>query len=180
MRSAHAAAAASRDRLDHNGIANLFRDLDGVLLCFDDSVAARHYWHSCSAGAAAGRILITHGVHRADRRADEFDVAALTDFGEVRVLREKSVARMNGIDVADFRRAQDSIDLKITLAAGGSTDADRFIGQLHMQGVNICFRINRQRANAEFFARANHAQRDLAAIGDQNFFEHEWELLVRS
>ena len=81
---------------------------------------------------------------------------------------------MNRIDIADLGRAHDPIDFQITLQAGRRTDADRFIGELDVQRIDVCFRIDRQRANAEFLAGANHPQRDLSAIGNQNFLEHDW------
>ena len=105
-------------------------------------------------------------------RADELDLAALADFREVRVLGEKSVAGMNRIHVADLRRAHDAIDLQITLGAGGRADADRFVRQLHVQRIDIRLRVNRERADAEFLAGADDAERDFAAVGDQDFFEH--------
>ena len=80
---------------------------------------------------------------------------------------------MNRIDVADFGRAHDAIDLQITFRARRRADADRFIRQLHVQRIDIRFGINRERADAEFLARANDAQRNFAAIGDQNFLKHQ-------
>ena len=100
------------------------------------------------------------------RRTDEFDLAAFADFGEVRVLGQKSVAGMNRIDIAHLGRAHDAVDFQITFRAGRRADANRFIGQLDMERIDIGFGINRQGANAELLARANNAQRDLAAISD--------------
>ena len=105
-------------------------------------------------------------------RADELDFAAFADFGEVRVLGQESVAGMDRIHVAHFSRAHDAIDLQITIGAGGRADADRFVGQLHMERIDVRLRVNRERADAEFLTGADDAERDFAAIGDQDFFEH--------
>ena len=61
---------------------------------------------------------------------------------------------------------------EITIRARRRSNADRFIGELHVQRINIGFRINCQGANAQFLAGANNPQGDLAAVGDENFLEH--------
>jgi hypothetical protein len=43
---------------------------------------------------------------------------------------------------------------------------------LDMERIDIRFRVNRQRANAQLLASANNPQRNFSAIGDQNFFKH--------
>ena len=51
----------------------------------------------------------------------------------MRVLRQKSVAGMNGIDVANLGRAHDPIDLQVAFRARRRSDTHRFIRQLNMQ-----------------------------------------------
>jgi hypothetical protein len=46
----------------------------------------------------------------------------------MRILGEKSVARMNRVNVADLGGTHNPIDPQITLKAGRRTDANRFIG----------------------------------------------------
>ncbi len=121
---------------------------------------------------SARGVLVAHGADGRRRRPDELDVAARADLGEMRVLGQKTVAGMNRIDIADLRRADDPIDLQITLAARRLADADRFVGQLDVQRIDVRLGIDRDRPDPEFFAGANDAQRDLAAIGDQDFAEH--------
>ena len=112
------------------------------------------------------QIFIAHRPHRAGRRPDEIDIAALAYFGEVRVLGQKSVTGMNRVDIAHFGGAHDAIDFQITFRARRRANADRFIRQLHVERIDIRFRIDRERANAKFFAGANDAQCDFAAIRD--------------
>jgi hypothetical protein len=47
-----------------------------------------------------------------------------------------------------------------------------------MQRIAVGFREDSNCSDAELFASADDAQRDLAAIGYENFFEHEWRLTV--
>src|SRR6478752_1522004 len=172
MRSAHPAATAASGRLDHHRVAEFPSDFYRLFLCLDDSIAAGRYRHADFARRRASSVLVTHGLHRTRGRADELDVAAFADLHEMRVLSEEPIAGMNCVNVADLGRAHDPIDFQIALKAGRRTDADRFIGQLDMQRIDVCFRIDRKGANAEFLASANHPQRDLSAISNQNFLEH--------
>jgi len=50
--------------------------------------------------------------------------------------------------------------------AGRRADANRFVCKLYVQRIHVRFRINRERSDAKLLAGANHAQRDLTAIGD--------------
>ena len=60
----------------------------------------------------------------------------------MRVLGEESVARMNRVDVADLGRAHDTVDFQITLGAGRSADADRFVRELNVQRIDVCLGIH--------------------------------------
>src|ERR1700736_6000534 len=111
-------------------------------------------------------------MHRLRGRTNEFDLATFADFCEVRVLGEKAVTRMNGVDIADLGRAHDTIDLQITFIAWRRADADRFVCQLDMKRIDIRLRINCKRADAQFLASADDAQCNFTAISNQDFLEH--------
>ena len=111
MGRAHSAAAAARNGLDHQGIADLFRDLHRVFVGLDHAVTSRRDRHAGSPSAGARQIFVAHFLNHVRRRPDELDLAALNHFGEVRVLGQKTVAGMNRVDVAHFRGAHDSVDL---------------------------------------------------------------------
>src|SRR5207248_9026695 len=100
------------------------------------------------------------------RWPDELDVAALPGFGKMRVLGEKTVTGMYRIDIANLGCAHDSIDFEIALRAGRRADANGFVCKLNVQRIDVGFRINRERSDAELLAGTNHAQRDLTAISN--------------
>jgi hypothetical protein len=79
---------------------------------------------------------------------------------------------MNGVNVRDFRGADDSVNAKIAFAAGALADANRFIGELHMHGVGVRLGVDRNRADIELLARPDDAHGNLTTVGDQYFFEH--------
>ena len=83
---AHPAPAASGRCFDHYRVTDLFRDLHRLFFVRNDTVAPGRDRHAGFLGKAARRVLIAHAIHRFCWRADELDVAALADLGEVRVL----------------------------------------------------------------------------------------------
>jgi hypothetical protein len=79
---------------------------------------------------------------------------------------------MNSINVANLSRAQNTVDFQITLGTRRRADADRFIGELDVERIDIRFGVDREGANAQFLTGTDDSQRDFAAIGNQDFFEH--------
>jgi len=55
---------------------------------------------------------------------------------------------------------------------GRRADADAFVRKADMHRVGISGRMHRDGRDAELLARPQYPQRDLSAIGDQDFFEH--------
>ena len=108
-------------------------------------------------------------------RPDELDVAGFADFREVGVFRKQAIAGMDGVDVRDFGSADDGGNVQITQRQLRRADADRFVGKAHVQRIPVGLAVDRDRADAEFLARADHAQRNLAAIRYQNLLEHDSE-----
>src|SRR6266542_3862709 len=114
MRHAHSASASARGRFDHYRVTDLLRDFDCVALCLNNSIASRRHGHPGFSRRSACRILIAHRLHSLRRRSNELDIAAFTDFREMGVLSEKSVAGMNRIDIANLGSAHDAVDLEVT------------------------------------------------------------------
>ena len=54
----------------------------------------------------------------------------------------------------------------------GEADADRLIGQLHVLGFGVGDGVNRHGADAQLAAGAQHAQCNLAAVGNEDLVEH--------
>ncbi len=88
------------------------------------------------------------------------------------VLRQKTVAGMDGVDIAQFRRTNNAVNLQITVLTRLFTDTDGFVCQRNVQRIDICGGIDRQRLDPKFLARTNNAKGYLAAVGDQNFVKH--------
>jgi hypothetical protein len=79
---------------------------------------------------------------------------------------------MNRIDVRNLCGAYDAIGAKVAVGASRPPDADRFIGQLDMERLDVGFGIDRQSFDAQLTAGSDDAQSNFTAIGDEDFLNH--------
>ena len=106
-------------------------------------------------------------------RADEVHAVLAQDLGEARILGQEAVARMHRVGAGDLAGGEQPRHVEIALARGRRADAHAFVGEPHMHGVGVGGRMHRHGRDAELLAGAQHPQRDLAAVGDQDLFEHQ-------
>ena len=170
---AHAAPAAARRGLDQHRKAELLGQLQGLGLALDQPFAPRHRGHFGLPGHLAGRVLVAQHGHGLRGRADEGDVAIAADFGEMGVLGEKAVARMDRLHVAHFGRADDAIDFQIAFAGLGRTDAIGLVGHLQVGCAAVGLAEDGHGLHAQLAAGAEDPQGDLAPIGNENALEHQ-------
>jgi hypothetical protein len=76
---------------------------------------------------------------------------------------------MDGVNIGDFRRADDCGNVEIALRGRGFADAHALVGKTDMQGFAVRFAMHSHRLDAHFFARPDDAASDFAAIGNQYF-----------
>ncbi len=81
---------------------------------------------------------------------------------------------MNRVDIADFCGAYDPIDFQIAFRTRRPADTDRLVGQLNVKRVDVGLGIDGYRWNTQFFASSDDPQRDLAAVGNQDFVKHDY------
>ena len=168
----HPAAAAAARRLDDHGVADLARDPHDLL-----RVLRQRPFGAGDAGNARlehGRLgahLVAHEPDRVRARTDEDEAGALDLLGEVRVLREEAVAGVDRLRVGDLRRRDDRRDVEVAERGRGRADAHRFVGEPHVLRVAVGLGVDDDRLDPELAAGALHAQRDLAAVGDQDLVE---------
>ena len=105
-------------------------------------------------------------------RADEMQIVVGENFGEARILRQEAVAGMNGVGAGDLARSEQRRNIEIAVLRRRRADADALVGEADMHRVGIGGRMHRDGRDTEFLACAQHAQCDLAAIGNQDFVEH--------
>ena len=167
---AHAPPASAGDRLDQHRIADLIGLLAQELRVLVVAVVAGDDRHAGSLHQRLGRAFQTHGPHRRRRRTDEDDAGSGASFGEIGVLGQKAVARMQALG-ADFPRQRDN-RLLVEIAARALADLVRFVGEPGEQRPAVDRRMQDDRADPHGPRGANDPARDLAAIGDEDVGEH--------
>ena len=169
----HAAPAAAERRLDDQRKTDFLRRLQR--LCPDPTIGSSL---PGSTGTliflrqrARGR-LVAHHVEQLRTRPDKRDSRLGAGAGEIRVLGQKPVAGMNRVHALFLRQRDDAVNVEIrgdrALALADEVGLVRLEA---MEAEPILLRVDRHRAKPEFRRRAEDADGDFAAIGDEQFFE---------
>ena len=143
-----------------------------LLVRADAALGARHHRNAEPLGGALGLDLVAHQPDVRGLGSDEMDVVLLEDLGKARVLREEAVARMHRVGAGDLAGGEQRRDVEVAVARRRRADADALVGEPHVHGVVVGGRMHGDGRDAELLAGAQHAQRDLAAVGDQDLVEH--------
>ena len=133
---------------------------------------AGHDRHAGALRQTPRRDLRAHAVDDVGRRTDERHARLLARGRQGRILRQKPVSRMHGLCAGRSRRTDDRFDRQIALGRRCGPDAYAVIGKRRVQRLRIGVGIDSDRLDAHLTARADHADGDLAAVGDQDFREH--------
>ncbi len=168
----HPLAAAAGGRLDHHGIADAVGDLDRVLFVGDDAEIARH---GRDIGLGCGLLGLDLVAHRGDGARigpDEDDVGLGQRARKGFALGQESIAGMHGLGAGLAAGLDDLLHHQVTFGGRRRPDQNRLIGHFDMERVTVGLGINRDRLNSHPAGGLDDPAGDLAAIGDQNSFEH--------
>ena len=166
----HAAAAAAPARLEHQRVADPGRQFGYRAPVLGQGAGRRHHRDPRLLGQTPRRQLVAELAHGVRGRADEHQSGRRAGVGEVRVLGQEAVAGMNRVRSGLARDADDIVDRQIGLDRAEPL-ADP-IGLVRLEAVQrdaVLVRIDGHGLEAELGAGAKNADRDLAAIGDQQF-----------
>lgn len=169
----HAATTTAGDGLDHHWIADALGHRQCFLLGLDQAIRTGRRWDFGSLSQIAAAGLIVQRIHGRRTRSDEADVATFADVGEMRVLAQETVARMDGVHIGDLGSRDESVDPKIAVGRGTVSDADGLVGNLDMHRVGVRLGIDGHRFDVHFAAGADDAHGDFTTVGDQDLFKHD-------
>ena len=171
---AHAASAAACARLDDDGVAHFLRNGENGFRIFGErTVASRNAGNARFNHGALRVHLVAHEADRVAAGADEGKTALFHPVGEVGVFRQKAVPGVNRFGVRYFRRRNDGRDVEVAFRRGRRADADALVGELHVHRVGVGGGVNDYRFDIHHAAGALNPQGDFAAVGNQDFSEHE-------
>src|SRR5438132_1613261 len=84
----------------------------------------------------------------------------------------EAVAGADGVGPAHLRRGEDGGNVEITLFRRRWTDAERLVRESDVQRVRIRGGMHGDGLHAELARRADHPQRDLTPVGDEDAVKH--------
>ena len=172
LRHAHAFPAASKSRLHDHRVADLLRDLRSLFCVVHRLFAARDHRYSGSHHGVSRLLLVSQPGNDVRSGADKGDVALLAQLRKPAVLREKTKSRMDGIGAGNDGGADDPVHAQIALCGGRRANADGLVRKLCVEGLPVCLRVDGHGLNPHLPAGPDNADRDLAPVGDQYFFDH--------
>ena len=118
-----------------------------------------------------GGDLVAHHIDGVCRRADECNTGVGEGGGEARVLGEKPVSGVDGLRAGAFCGGDDLRHVEVALASGRRAEEHRDVGLQDVARTGVGFAVYGNRPNTHVAQRPVHADRDLAAVGDQDRFE---------
>ena len=161
-------AAAAGFGFEQHGIAQLL----GQRQCLGrvgDRPGTGDHGHACLGHHALCLLLVAELIHNIRTGPDKDETVLFAQAGKGLVLRQKTVAGMDGLGSGGERRRHDPLGIEIAVGRGRLPDADGLIRHGGVQGVGIGLGLDRHRLDSHFPAGADHPHRHLTAVGDKNF-----------
>src|SRR5439155_65021 len=91
---------------------------------------------------------------------------------ELRIFTEKSVSGMDGVGAGHLGGGEDGGDVQVALLGRRRADAERLVGELHVQRVRVRGGVDRHGLDAQLAGRPDDAEGDLGPVRDEDLVEH--------
>ena len=169
---AHALAAAARRSLDEHRIAEASRGGEDALVGLIARRIAGHDRDARGLHQRARADLRAHPFHHLCRRTDEDDAGLLARPRQVGALGEESIAGMDGVGLREGGCFHDRLHREIALRRRSGPNAHRPICHAHVQRAGVRVGVDRHALEPRLAAGAGDADRDFAAIGDEDATDH--------
>ena len=164
----HAAPATACGGLDHHREADARGLGREALFALIVALVARDAGHAGGLHERLGAGLVAHRGDGLGGRADEDQPRVVAGLREVLVLGQEAVARVHGVRAAEPGRLDDGVDAQVRLRRQRLADAHRLVGLAHVARCRVGAGIHRHGPVAQRARGPDDAQRDLAAVGDQD------------
>ena len=170
---AHPAPATARARLQHDRVADGLGDAQRLARRLHRALGAGDDRQPGAPHRRARRRLVVESREHLRWRADEDQAVLLADLGEVGVLGEEAIARVDRLRAGDERGRDDRRDVQIGVARVRRADADRLVGGVDREAVRVGLAVHDDALDLELAARADDAERDLTPVRDEDLVEQE-------
>ena len=135
--------------------------------------AARGQGHASGFRQFPGPVLQAELAHLLGRGANKGNAVGLAGLGEIGVLGEKAIPRNDRLGAGVPGGGKNLGLVEVGFAGPVAGQGHGFIGQGHVQAMAILVGIDSHAANAHGLEGANGADRNFAAVGDQDFAKHD-------
>ena len=163
----HPLAAASGDGLDQQRESDARRLRQPLLLVVAVQSGVGQHRDPGLAGDLLGPVLEPHVAHRLRRRPDEQHPGLGARLGELGVLGQEPVARMQGVRAAAPSCVEDLLAVQVGLALVVPPMATAAVGVQDVRRAGVGFGVDGDRADAHGAGRTDDPSSDLAAVGHQ-------------
>jgi hypothetical protein len=121
------------------------------------AVGAGHHRNAKAVHGGFGSNFVPHQPDVVGAGANKCYVMFGDYIDEARILRQKPIARVNGIGVGDLSGRNDRRDIQIAVGGSGRADANCFVGQAYMHGFGVRRGMDCNGLDAHFVARPMNA-----------------------
>ncbi len=168
----HAAAAPAKRGLDDERKADAPRDLQGFLPPGDRLLRPVERRHPQALGQGPRGGFVPHHVQQLGPGAHKGYPRPRACPGKLRILAQKAIAGMNGLDPGRFRQGNDAVYIQVGRHGPLAVpDLVRLIGFKAVDAEAILRGVNGHGAQPEVSGRTEDADGDLGAIGRQKLGE---------
>ena len=169
---AHALAAAACAGLDEHGVAYAVRLALQQPRVLVFAMVARHQGHARLFHQLLGLGFQPHGQNGRSRRADEHQPRLGAGLGELFVLAQKAIARVDGLGASGLGSINDGFPAQVTVFGRAATDKHRLITSGHVLGPGVGIGVHGHRFDRQAAGRCGNAASNFTAIGDEDFLKH--------
>ncbi len=173
----HAFAAAAGDRLEQHRIAMLASERTSFVEG-NAAIDARRCGRARLLGNTPRGGFRSKGADGRCRRPNEDEAGIFACLSEIGVFAEESVSRMDSFGAVFFGRVDDAIDAEIAFGRCRRPDVRGLVGAPYVERSAVGVGIHRDAGDVHLPQRADDADCDLAAIGDEDLAKHEAKILA--
>ena len=117
--------------------------------------------------------LVAHRLDGTRLRADEDDPRRFQLGRKGRPFGEEAIAGMHRLGTCRLGGRHDRVGHEVALRRRRRPDAHRLVRHLDVQGIAVGVRIDGDRGDPHPLGGLHHPAGDLAAVGDEDFVEHQ-------
>ena len=164
----HSLATAACRRLDQHRVADVLGRCDQFFVGQIRARDTRDHRHVERGNRVLRGDLVAHHLDSPLGGAEEGDSGSRACSRERRVLRQEAVTGVNTLSTGGLGSVDDLVDDEVAFTRRGRSDVDGSVGLADVASIRVGVAVDGDAANSQLTQRADHANRDLTAVGHEN------------